>query len=159
MNDNNSRRVLFEVCENVLKEKVYNEKNKPKAFVFENVRGILSSKMPDGVSVPDEIRIRMKRLVFSISQQLIYASDYGVFQQRYRVLIIGIYNPDNDKQKKFDFSYLKKLVKAENIPSLTFSGKEKLVLGAILKDIETPGEYLEYSKGTQYIIDKIEIFQ
>lgn len=155
VNDNGGRGVLFEVCENVLREKVLNGKTKPKAFVFENVRGILSSKMPNGITVPDEIRNRMEKLGFSVSQQLICASDYGVPQQRYRVLIIGIYNPNNDKRKKFNFSCLEELVKSENIPSSVFGGKEKLVLGSILKDIEIPGEYLEYSKGTQYMIEKI----
>jgi DNA (cytosine-5)-methyltransferase 1 len=38
------------------------EGKKPLAFVFENVRGILSSKMPDGTTVPQEIKTRMENM-------------------------------------------------------------------------------------------------
>lgn len=155
VNDNNGRGVLFEVCENVLREKVLNSKHKPRAFVFENVRGILSSKMPSGVTVPDEIRNRMEALGFTVSQQLVCSSNYGVPQNRYRVLIIGIYNPNKESDKNFDFEKLNSFVKANKIPSVEFGGKEKLVLGSILKDITDCGEYLEYSKGTQSMVDKI----
>ena len=89
VNDKNGRGTLFEECERILKAKI--EKGvKPKAFVFENVRGILSSKMDSGITVPEEIRIRMEALGYNVSMQLLRASDYGVPQSRYRVLIIGI---------------------------------------------------------------------
>lgn len=55
VNDENGRGTLFAECERIIKAKIENG-HRPQAFVFENVRGILSSKMPDGVtSVPEEI--------------------------------------------------------------------------------------------------------
>lgn len=41
VNDDNGRGTLFEECERILKDKV-NKGHRPKAFVFENVRGIMS---------------------------------------------------------------------------------------------------------------------
>lgn len=154
VNDDNGRGTLFEVCERVLKEKI-NSGHKPKAFIFENVRGILSSKMADGTTVPDEIKKRMNALGYTVSQQLICSSDYGVPQKRYRVLIIGI--DKNIKDFEFDFSKADELVKKEKLPSVKNNNSDALVLGSILKDIDEPGEYWEYSKTTQDMIEKIGI--
>lgn len=142
INDDNGRGTLFEVCERVLKDKIESG-HKPKAFIFENVRGILSSKMPDGTTVPEEIRKRMDKLNYEVFQQLICASDYGVPQKRYRVLIIGIdRNLTNDSVKRFDFAKLDELIQQKNIPSEKNETGNKLVIGEILKDIDEPGEYL-----------------
>ncbi len=155
VNDDNGRGTLFEVCERVLKDKI-DSGYKPKAFIFENVRGILSSKMPDGTTVPEEIKKRMDKLDYEVSQQLVCASDYGVPQKRYRVLIIGIDKKLNkDSVKRFDFSKLDALIQNKNIPSEKNGTGGKLVIGEILKDIDEPGEYWEYSKTTQDMIEKI----
>ena len=58
VNDDNGRGTLFEECERILRSKI-DAGVPPIAFVFENVRGIMSSKMNSGVLVPDEIRNRM----------------------------------------------------------------------------------------------------
>lgn len=90
VNDANGRGTLFEECERIIRAKIENG-HRPQAFVFENVRGILSSKMSDGVTtVPQEISNRMRDMGYNTSMQLVCASDYGVPQQRYRVIIIGI---------------------------------------------------------------------
>ncbi|MDD5928327.1 MAG: DNA (cytosine-5-)-methyltransferase [Spirochaetales bacterium] len=154
VHDDNGRGTLFEVCERVLKEKIENG-HKPKAFIFENVRGILSSKMPDGTTVPEEIENRMEKLGYTVSQQLICASDYGVPQKRYRVLIIGIDN--NIKDTPFDFNLADEVIKEQKINSVKNGTGDKLVLGEILKDIDEPGEYWEYSKTTQDMVEKIGI--
>lgn len=83
--DKNGRGTLYEECERIIKSKI-EEGKKPKAFVFENVRGILSSKMESGITVPEEIKNRMSALGYSVSMKLICASDYGVPQSRFRVL-------------------------------------------------------------------------
>jgi DNA (cytosine-5)-methyltransferase 1 len=154
VNDNNGRGTLFEVCERVLKDKIISGK-KPNAFIFENVRGILSSRMPDGTTVPEEIKRRMNKLGYEVTQQLVCASDYGVPQKRYRVLIIGIDKYLDTQKDKFEFTKIDELVKKQNIPSEKNGTSEKLLLGSILKDIDFPGEYWEYSKTTQDMIDKI----
>src|SRR5574344_1292760 len=135
VNDNNGRGSLFEVCERVVKDKITSGK-KPNAFIFENVRGILSSKMADGTTVSDEIKKRMNKLGYEVTQQLVCASDYGVPQKRYRVLIVGI--DKNLNAKKFEFTKIDELVKKQNIPSEKNGTSEKLVLGSILKDIYGP---------------------
>lgn len=155
INDDNGRGTLFEVCERVIKDKI-DLGHKPKAFIFENVRGILSSKMPDGTTVPEEIRRRMDKLDYDVSQQLLCASDYGVPQKRYRVLIIGIdRNINREKIKGFDFVKLDEIVNSKNISSVKNGTGAKLVLGEILKDLDEPGDFWEYSKTTQSMIEKI----
>lgn len=155
INDDNGRGTLFAECERIIKEKT-NNGHKPQAFVFENVRGILSSKMPDGrTSVPQEIINRMHRLGYNVSMQLICASDYGVPQKRYRVLIVGI-----DEQLgigSFDFKLLKNVVEANDIPSEHFGRKEELLLGRILQDINRvpDNDVWEYSPGTQQTVELI----
>lgn len=123
------------------------------AFVFENVRGILSSKMPSGITVPQEIKKRMETLGYNVSMQLVRASDYGVPQKRYRVLIIGILKSIG----AFDFAEMDRLVKNFNIPSEKNGTQEKLLLGSILHNVNEldTGGCWEYSKTTQEMINLI----
>ena len=150
--DKNGRGTLFEECERIIKYKVDSGKA-PKAFVFENVRGILSSKMPSGITVPQEIRNRMEALGYNVSIQLVCASDYGVPQKRFRVLIIGVLKSNG----YFDFAEMDYIVKNLNIPSEKNGTHERLLLGSILHNvtkIDAEGCW-EYSKSTQNMIDLI----
>ena len=151
VNDDNGRGTLFEVCERVIKEK--SEKGyKPKAFLFENVRGILSSKMADGkTTVPEEIRKRMEHLGYNVSMQLVCSSNYGVPQNRFRVLIIGV---DKKLNKEFSFENLEETVTRYQIPSKDFGRQEKLLLGSILQDVPND-EIWEYTAATQRMIEQI----
>ncbi len=155
VNDDNGRGTLFEECERIIRAKTEIGK-RPKAFVFENVRGILSSKMPDGLrTVPQEISQRMRNIGYNVAIQLICASDYGVPQQRYRVLIIGI--DDNLQLGSFDFNYLKKVVEKYKLPSKSFGHDEELLLGNILqgaRDIKDDVVW-DYSKTTQNTVELI----
>jgi DNA (cytosine-5)-methyltransferase 1 len=153
IHDDNGRGTLFEECERILKDKI-EKGHKPTAFVFENVRGILSSKMPNGVTVPQEIKNRMEQLGYNVNFQLVRASDYGVPQNRYRVLIIGV----RKENGVFDFVEMQKVIADYKLPSVTFGKSEKLLLGSILTGItkSTPDtEYWEYSKSTQMMIELI----
>lgn len=151
VNDDNGRGTLFEVCERVIKEKS-KKGRKPKAFLFENVRGILSSKMPDGkTTVPEEIRKRMELLGYRVSMQLVCSSDYGVPQNRFRVLIIGI---DKRLNKEFQFSNLEKTVAEYNISSKNYGKQEKLLLGSILQNVPEDDVW-EYTAATQKMIEQI----
>lgn len=152
VNDDNGRGTLFEECERIIRHKVEIGKT-PTAFVFENVRGILSSKMPDGTAVPTEIKNRMEKLGYKVSVKLVKASDYGVPQNRYRVLIVGVIA----EKGEFDFSSMDKLVADRQIPSVASGNYGSLLLGTILKELDNlpDSEYWEYSKGTQQTIDMI----
>ena len=89
VNDTSGRGTLFAECERVIRGKIDNG-HRPQAFVFENVRGILSSKMEDNVTtVPQEIEKRMNLLGYDVSMHLVCASDYGVPQKRERIIIVG----------------------------------------------------------------------
>lgn len=155
VNDANGRGTLFAECERIIRNKIESG-HKPQAFVFENVRGILSSKMPDGkTSVPQEIVNRMHDLGYQVSMKLVCASDYGVPQKRYRVLIVGI-----DEQLglgAFDFDSMRRIVEQNDIPSEHFGRKEELLLGRILQGIDNvpDNEVWEYSPGTQHTVDLI----
>lgn len=155
VNDVNGRGTLFEECERIMQSKI--EKNKrPMAFLFENVRGILSSKMPDGeTTVPQEIQNRMEALGYDVNMKLVCSSNYGVPQQRYRVLIIGV---DKHLEKgTFNFDSLQNIVNKYDIPS-TLTGKdENLLLGWILQGVheQTDDVVWEYSATTQNTVELI----
>lgn len=155
VNDDNGRGTLFEECERIIRAKIETG-HRPQAFVFENVRGILSSKMPDGVTtVPQEISNRMHNLGYNISMQLVCASDYGVPQQRYRVLIIGI-----DAELgvgHFDFNTMQQIVNEYDLPSKSFGRDEELLLGNILQGVHEVQDDVvwEYSDTTQRTVDLI----
>lgn len=154
VNDKYNRGTLFEECERILKGKI-DTGHKPAAFVFENVRGIMSSKMDDGTPVIDEIEKRMKALGYNVCHQLVKASNYGVPQNRFRLLIVGI---DRKLGTAFDFSDMGQIVESEKLPSVSAGRPEKLMLGSILKNPSVEhgnGEYWEYTDATQTMIEQI----
>lgn len=146
VNDKNGRGTLFEECERILKCKV-EQGHRPKAFVFENVRGIMSCHMDSGTPVPEEIKNRMETLGYNVSCKLLCASNYGVPQQRYRFLIIGV----DSQYEHFDFLELNKIVEDYKIPSVSYGTQEPLLLGSILRDTKDlpDSEYWEYSLTTR----------
>jgi DNA (cytosine-5)-methyltransferase 1 len=74
----------------------------PKAFIFENVRGLLNSRWtPEGekgeiwrdvLKTFNRITVRVngKTLSYRIGHELLFAKDYGVPQNRPRIVMIGI---------------------------------------------------------------------
>lgn len=86
---NDYRNYLFESFVKVV------EHYKPKAFVFENVAGILSAK-PKGISIIDEIYKAFKAVGYDIlppselKEAIFDAGDFNVPQHRPRVIIFGV---------------------------------------------------------------------
>ncbi len=155
VNDANGRGTLFEECERIIRSKIESGK-RPKAFLFENVRGILSSKMPDGkTTVPQEIQQRMESMGYNVSMKLVCSSDYGVPQQRYRVLIIGI-DQQLDKES-FNFDNLIDVINKFHISSTLTGSEEKLLLGYILQGVHEQEDDIvwEYSATTQKTVELI----
>lgn len=152
VNDDNGRGTLFEECERIIRNKVEQGKS-PRAFVFENVRGIMSCHMPDGTPVTQEIQNRMEKLGYNVSAKLLCASNYGVPQQRYRFLIIGLAK----ELGTFDFNEIDNLVKTLNIPSVANHTQEPLLLGSILQDLDKlpDNDVWAYSATTQNTVDLI----
>lgn len=75
---------------------------KPKLFVFENVRGMLSSKDENGNNIFEKIVIEMKEIGYNIDYKILDAKDFGVPQSRKRVIIIGWKNELNFKYPDFE---------------------------------------------------------
>lgn len=77
---------------------------RPKLFVFENVPGMLSA-MPDGTLITDLIKRDLKKIGYEIIEDiknntLINTADFGVPQNRKRVILIGVNTDivDNSQQ-------------------------------------------------------------
>ncbi len=81
------RNYLFEHYLNIVK------RYKPMVFVFENVPGLLSAK-PGGVAVTELIKEGFDQIGYEIIDDLkkaiVNASDYGVPQNRKRVILLGV---------------------------------------------------------------------
>jgi DNA (cytosine-5)-methyltransferase 1 len=150
--DKHGRGTLFYECEKFLKRSEVNG-GKPAAFVFENVRGILSTKMPHGTTIPEEIVNRTRKLGYRTVYKLLKASDYGVPQNRYRVIMVGV----REDLPQFDFNWMDKVVINENLPNKR--NPYELYLGAILCDIPKDAlgrnDIWKYSPSTQKMISKI----
>tara|TARA_R110000824_G_scaffold1626_6_gene8011 strand:- start:5803 stop:7029 length:1227 start_codon:yes stop_codon:yes gene_type:complete len=125
---------------------------KPLGFLFENVRGILSSKMPDGTTVPDEIVKRMEGLGYSTNYKLLKASDYGVPSNRHRLIIVGF----RKGLGYFDFDLLDRVVAESGAPNSQHS-RYRLLLGSVLCDIPDAARQVDdhwrYSPLTQRMVD------
>ena len=63
---------------------------KPKIVLFENVRGFLSAKDENGIAMPTRIQHELNKLGYESHYKLLNASDYGVPQNRYRVILLGL---------------------------------------------------------------------
>ncbi len=73
------------------------EEKKPKAFVFENVKGLIGKKHRHTF---DALLVKFSEIGYEVSWKLINAWDYGVAQKRERVFIVGI---RKDLGIKFEF--------------------------------------------------------
>ena len=65
------------------------KKYKPKFFVFENVIGLLSAKDSDGQYYLDLMKQEFRKVGYEIEYKVISAKNFGVLQDRKRVLIVG----------------------------------------------------------------------
>lgn len=78
------------------------EKRKPEVVFLENVKHLVYH---DNKRTLATINQHLKELGYIVSQKVLNASDFGLPQNRERIIIIG------HKEKKFDFSKLKKKTK------------------------------------------------
>lgn len=154
VNDKDGRGTLWEECERIIKYSLDNFSEKPKAFVFENVRGITSSKMDNGRTVPEEICCRMESLGYNVSMKLLNSSNYGVPQNRHRFFIIGI----RHDLGTFNFDEMTNIVARENL-SCAERHPYELFLGNVLSSIPNNAsqkeEHWRYSPQGQKMIELI----
>jgi DNA (cytosine-5)-methyltransferase 1 len=94
----------------------------PKAFVFENVEGILSAK-PGGISIVKRVRQAFEEIGYEITENLrsnalFDTSYYNVPQKRKRVIIFGVQKNENStKQVRRFYSLMKEKASSEPLNS------------------------------------------
>ena len=119
------RNYLFEHYLNVV------ERYKPVLFVFENVPGILSAT-PSGVPITDLIRIGFENIGYEIIDDLriskVNAADYGVPQNRERMIIVGI-------KKDFCNNVQEKLCRFYNKILLRYKSDKKITVREAIGDL------------------------
>lgn len=88
---NDHRGTLYEECIRIINAK------KPKVVIFENVRGILSTKNEDGSLLIDTIIELLENVKpgYKVKYKLLKANEYGVPQQRQRVIFVAFRNDLN----------------------------------------------------------------
>ena len=104
-------------------------KYKPKFFIFENVKGLLSFKDITGELLLPKIIDEFTKCGYRVDYKVINASDYGVVQKRERLILIG-YRKDLSLNESF-FDYLNEYVETpptikelfEDLPSIK-AGRE-----------------------------------
>lgn len=119
------RNYLFEHYLNVV------NRYRPKVFVFENVPGILSAA-PDGTPITDLIRKGFDNIEYDIINELkiakVNASDFGVPQNRERMIIVGI-----DKRRYTDTQKILERFYSEILPN--FKEKYKITVREAIGDL------------------------
>lgn len=117
------------------------ESKSPKVVLFENVKGLKSSKHQNGQRLIDVIKEDLEKLNYNVVYEVINASDYGVPQNRERLILVAI---RSDLQKTFVFP--QKIL-----------DKSTLTLRNILDVPENiPNQvYWQYSPQAQSMIEKI----
>ena len=89
-----SRGKLYQDCLRIISKK------KPKVVVFENVKGLLSSKYIDGRNLIDVIVADLEEIGYNVNYRVVDASDYEVPQHRQRMILVGF---REDVEKVFVF--------------------------------------------------------
>ena len=82
-----SRGMLYKECLRIIESKM------PKVIVFENVKGLLSTKYVDGRNLAEVIIEDLSKvgdMGYNVVHKLLNASDYGVPQNRQRVFFVGV---------------------------------------------------------------------
>jgi len=115
---------------------------KPKVVLFENVKGLLSSKHQNGEKLIDVIKKDLEDLGYAVNYKVVNASDYGVPQNRERMILVAF---RTDLGKIFEFPPVER-------------DKSGLTLRHVLADVtgDLPNQkYWAYSPQAQSMIEQI----
>lgn len=130
---------------------------KPKYFVFENVLGLLSAKDEDGTLHFDNMRILFKKCGYSTDFRLLNASDYGVLQNRKRIILIGY------RGEKTDFYPEIPVIEGKHNVEELFCDLPPIKAGeGVIAPVETrhyTGKYLFSSKIKEYDKEPVTFHQ
>lgn len=109
----------------------------PKAFVFENVPGLLTANKGEHFK---NLKAYFRRIGYEVYHETLIASDFGVLQARKRIIIVG-WKKDND----FGFPEFEKIIQQFKVND-AFQDLPKLKPGEGFKTVkytEEKNEYLE----------------
>jgi DNA (cytosine-5)-methyltransferase 1 len=112
----------------------------PKAFVFENVPGLLSANKGQHFK---NLKAYFRKIGYEVYHDTLVASDYGVLQARKRIIIVGW-----KKEQDFGFPEIKKIIEAYTVNNA-------------LEDLPKlkPGEALKIANYTQIKNEYLEKFE
>lgn len=133
------------------------KKYQPKYFVFENVLGLLSAKDEDGTFHFDNMRELFKICGYTTDFRPLNASDYGVLQNRRRIILIGC------RGEKTDFYPEIPVVKSKHKVGELFCDLPPIKAGeGVITPVETAhytGKYLFSSKIKEYDKEPVTFHQ
>lgn len=115
------------------------KKFSPKAFVFENVPGLLSA---NGGEYYDKMKEYFRDIGYEIDDKILNAKDYGVLQSRKRVIIVGW-----KKELTFTFPYLESVEHKFSTEDILFADLPALTPGQSIQKgdyINPKNAYLEH---------------
>lgn len=108
---------------------------KPKAFVFENVKGMVSKNHKPYF---DELINEFKSIGYNVEYKVVNAYEWGVAQLRERLIIVGI---------REDF---------KNTFKFPLEVEHKLTIKDVISDLPQPTKVMNSSKDIQYINDNTD---
>lgn len=110
------------------------KKYKPKLFVFENVMGLFSAKKGEIFS---DIKLKMKEIGYNLDYKVLDSSNFGVLQNRKRIILIGWKEEIDFKYPGFDLVELNGSINdlLEDLPKIK-SGESMEVGEYLTTDIE-----------------------
>lgn len=133
------RNYLFNLYVDILKE------FKPKLFIFENVTGLLSAKNIDGIHYIDLITEAFDKAGYKIEKRVLNARQFGVLQNRKRVIIMGWKKGANFSYPKFNSSISNDFLIGDLFKDLPGINQNKQNNQSIYTTNEIP-KYLEHYK-------------
>lgn len=133
------------------------KKYQPKYFVFENVLGLLSAKDEDGTLHFDNMRALFKKYGYTTDFRPLNASDYGVLQNRKRIILIGYHGEKTDFYPKIP------VVESKHKVGELFCDLPSIKAGeGVITPVETAhytGKYLFDSKIKEYDREPVTFHQ
>lgn len=133
-------------------------KYRPKYFVFENVLGLLSAKDEDGTLHFDNMQKLFHEYGYSTEFQPLNASDYGVLQNRKRIILIGKLGKD---EKGF-YPEIAKITSVHKVGELFCDLPFIQAGGGTVKPVETnpyKGKYLTAAGIKEYDTEPVTFHQ
>ncbi|MBE6507714.1 MAG: DNA cytosine methyltransferase [Methanocorpusculum parvum] len=112
-----SRGLLYQECLRIIEEK------NPSVVVFENVKGLMSSKYIDGRKLIDVIAADLEDIGYTVTYDVVDSANYEVPQHRHRLILIGVRKdigvefrfPEKIEQKNLELKHI--LSVPEDIPN------------------------------------------